>query len=196
MLIGNLHAAQVSTQWVFKKEFQMSLCFAICEMNILSFSNRSVKLHYKENVTNDGIKGYRFWGSNTTFANGSVVPGNECYCVKDTCAPTGKGLMAFAVSNENIIKYVNFLVSNLDIVCVLCSIYHLVKMNIMTNVGKVENECLLSARNLTGFLGWRRTTAETKSTFNIARPIDDDSMPWRWHCQVMFMTIIKFLIEC
>lgn len=49
----------------------------------------SVKLHYKENVTNDGIKGYRFWGSNTTFANGSVVPGNECYCVKDTCAPTG-----------------------------------------------------------------------------------------------------------
>ncbi|ROT68508.1 scavenger receptor class B, croquemort type [Penaeus vannamei] len=49
----------------------------------------SVKLHYKENVTNDGIKGYRFWGSNTTFANGSVVPGNECYCVKGTCAPTG-----------------------------------------------------------------------------------------------------------
>lgn len=49
----------------------------------------SVKLHYKENVTNDGIKGYRFWGSNTTFANGSVVAGNECYCVKGTCAPTG-----------------------------------------------------------------------------------------------------------
>lgn len=57
-----------------------------------------MKLHYKENVTIDGIKGYRFWGSNTTFANGSVVPGNDCYCVKGTCAPTGKDLIVFLLT--------------------------------------------------------------------------------------------------
>ncbi|XP_042220672.1 protein croquemort-like isoform X1 [Homarus americanus] len=50
----------------------------------------SMKLFYKEDITDVAkLQGYRFWGSNHTFANGSVVSGNECYCVKHTCAPTG-----------------------------------------------------------------------------------------------------------
>ncbi|XP_042220970.1 protein peste-like [Homarus americanus] len=50
----------------------------------------SVKLFYKGEVTDvNGLPGYRYWGTNYTFANGSVVEGNECYCVKGTCAPTG-----------------------------------------------------------------------------------------------------------
>ncbi|ROT74120.1 scavenger receptor class B, croquemort type [Penaeus vannamei] len=50
----------------------------------------TMKLHYKEEIEDShGISGYRYWGSNLTFANGSVVAGNECYCVKGTCAPTG-----------------------------------------------------------------------------------------------------------
>ncbi|XP_068238075.1 protein croquemort-like [Palaemon carinicauda] len=49
----------------------------------------SVKLEYQKDVDMDGLSAYRFWGSKNTFANGSLVPGNECYCVKGTCAPTG-----------------------------------------------------------------------------------------------------------
>lgn len=49
----------------------------------------SMTLFYKEDVSHDGIKAYRFWGSNHTFANGSMVAGNECYCVQGTCAPMG-----------------------------------------------------------------------------------------------------------
>ncbi|XP_064080513.1 protein croquemort-like [Macrobrachium nipponense] len=48
-----------------------------------------MKLYYQGDVDHSGLKAYRFWGSNHTFANGSVVPGNECYCVKGTCGPTG-----------------------------------------------------------------------------------------------------------
>ncbi|XP_053639993.2 protein croquemort-like [Cherax quadricarinatus] len=50
----------------------------------------SVKLFYKGEITdNNNVAGYRYWGTNETFANETVVPGNECYCVKGTCAPTG-----------------------------------------------------------------------------------------------------------
>ena len=46
-------------------------------------------MSYKEDVVSQGLHAYRFWGANTTFANGSVVKGNDCYCVDGTCAPTG-----------------------------------------------------------------------------------------------------------
>lgn len=49
----------------------------------------SMKLEYQKDIDHSGLQAYRFWGSNHTFANGSVVPGNDCYCVKGTCAPTG-----------------------------------------------------------------------------------------------------------
>ncbi|XP_068230617.1 protein croquemort-like [Palaemon carinicauda] len=49
----------------------------------------SMTMHYQKDVEMDGLKAYRFWGSNNTFANGSQIPGNECYCVKGTCAPMG-----------------------------------------------------------------------------------------------------------
>ncbi|XP_071547402.1 protein croquemort-like isoform X2 [Panulirus ornatus] len=50
----------------------------------------SIKLFYKEETRGiDDLPGYRYWGTNHTFTNGSVIPGNECYCVKGTCAPTG-----------------------------------------------------------------------------------------------------------
>lgn len=50
----------------------------------------SAKLFYKEKVDDyGGVGAYRFWGTNHTFANGTTVPGNECYCVKGTCAPMG-----------------------------------------------------------------------------------------------------------
>ncbi|XP_042892231.1 protein croquemort-like [Penaeus japonicus] len=50
----------------------------------------TMKLFYKGEIEDShGISGFRYWGSDRTFANGSVVPGNECYCVKGTCAPTG-----------------------------------------------------------------------------------------------------------
>ncbi|KAK7067690.1 hypothetical protein SK128_022922, partial [Halocaridina rubra] len=49
----------------------------------------SLSAFYKEDVTRHDLKAYRFWGSNHTFANGTTVPGNECYCVKRVCAPMG-----------------------------------------------------------------------------------------------------------
>lgn len=49
----------------------------------------SMRLEYQKDVDKSGLKAYRFFGSNNTFANGSLIPGNECYCVKGTCAPTG-----------------------------------------------------------------------------------------------------------
>ncbi|KAG0720687.1 Protein croquemort [Chionoecetes opilio] len=49
----------------------------------------SAKLFFKEEVRDAGLSAYRYWGTNHTFANGSTVPGNECYCVSGTCAPMG-----------------------------------------------------------------------------------------------------------
>nr|XP_027215929.1 protein croquemort-like [Penaeus vannamei] len=50
----------------------------------------TMKLFYKEDARDpNGLPGYRFWGTNLTFANDSTVPGNQCYCVKGTCAPMG-----------------------------------------------------------------------------------------------------------
>ncbi|XP_037795050.1 scavenger receptor class B member 1-like [Penaeus monodon] len=50
----------------------------------------TMKLFYKEESRDsNGLPGYRFWGTNNTFANDSTVPGNQCYCVKGTCAPMG-----------------------------------------------------------------------------------------------------------
>lgn len=51
---------------------------------------RSAKLFYKGTQDNGGLNSYRYWGTNHTFANGSTVPGNECYCVGSTCAPMGR----------------------------------------------------------------------------------------------------------
>ncbi|MPC11167.1 Scavenger receptor class B member 1 [Portunus trituberculatus] len=50
----------------------------------------SAKLFFKEEVNDyGGLTTYRYWGTNHTFANGTTVPGNECYCVGKTCAPMG-----------------------------------------------------------------------------------------------------------
>lgn len=49
----------------------------------------SATLFYKEKTQFADVSGSRYTGTNHTFANGSVVPGNECYCVNGTCAPTG-----------------------------------------------------------------------------------------------------------
>lgn len=50
----------------------------------------SAKLFFKEEVKDyGGLAAYRYWGTNHTFANGTTVPGNECYCVGETCAPMG-----------------------------------------------------------------------------------------------------------
>lgn len=48
-----------------------------------------MELFFKETTFSRGVYANRFWGTNQTFANGSIVPGKECYCVKGTCAPTG-----------------------------------------------------------------------------------------------------------
>ncbi|KAK4321852.1 hypothetical protein Pmani_007372 [Petrolisthes manimaculis] len=49
----------------------------------------SATLFYKEETQFANVSGKRYWGTNHTFANSSMVPGNECYCVNDVCAPTG-----------------------------------------------------------------------------------------------------------
>lgn len=50
----------------------------------------SAKLFFKEEVKDYGtLAAYRYSGTNHTFANGTTVPGNECYCVGKTCAPMG-----------------------------------------------------------------------------------------------------------
>lgn len=49
----------------------------------------SIELFYKETTYASGVRGYRYWGTNHTFANGSVVADRACYCVKGTCSPTG-----------------------------------------------------------------------------------------------------------
>ncbi|XP_050701794.1 protein croquemort-like isoform X2 [Eriocheir sinensis] len=50
----------------------------------------TMPIYYEEEVEDkNGLPAYRYIGNNHTFANGSVVPGNECYCVDGTCAPTG-----------------------------------------------------------------------------------------------------------
>lgn len=49
----------------------------------------SLSLHYQKDVKFEGVKAYRFWGSNHTFANSTMVPENECFCVAGTCAPMG-----------------------------------------------------------------------------------------------------------
>ncbi|MPC53983.1 Scavenger receptor class B member 1 [Portunus trituberculatus] len=40
-------------------------------------------LYYKEEVKNNGLPGYRYWGTNETF------PGDGCYCIDKVCAPLG-----------------------------------------------------------------------------------------------------------
>lgn len=49
----------------------------------------SAKLFYNGTQDHGGLNSYRYWGTNHTFANGSTIPGNECYCVGSTCAPMG-----------------------------------------------------------------------------------------------------------
>lgn len=49
-----------------------------------------MSLFYDEEMEDaNGLPGYRYSATNHTFANQSLVPGNECYCVEGTCAPTG-----------------------------------------------------------------------------------------------------------
>lgn len=44
-------------------------------------------LYYKEDIKDsNGLPGYRYWGTNET------LPGDGCYCIKNVCAPSGKGL--------------------------------------------------------------------------------------------------------
>ncbi|KAK8390396.1 hypothetical protein O3P69_010229 [Scylla paramamosain] len=50
----------------------------------------TMSLFYDTEIEDEnGVPGYRYSATNHTFANETVVPGNECYCVKGTCAPTG-----------------------------------------------------------------------------------------------------------
>lgn len=48
-------------------------------------------LFYKEETEDEnGIPGYRFWGSNETFNSTVVADDDTCYCVDGTCAPMGE----------------------------------------------------------------------------------------------------------
>ncbi|KAL7635797.1 UNVERIFIED_CONTAM: hypothetical protein RMT77_013614 [Armadillidium vulgare] len=47
-------------------------------------------LYYKKEIEDSfGTNGYRYWGSNMTFANSTYLKENECFCVNNICAPTG-----------------------------------------------------------------------------------------------------------
>lgn len=50
---------------------------------------RTLTLNFKEEVEVDGISGYRYWGDDTMFDNGTLKPENWCYCQSEDCPPSG-----------------------------------------------------------------------------------------------------------
>lgn len=49
-----------------------------------------MKLYYKEDMIDSfGIEGYRYWGSNETFTNGTYNAAHNCYLIGENDSPTG-----------------------------------------------------------------------------------------------------------
>ena len=78
-------------------------------MDIEFFSCRSIYVTYKETRTEKGIKLYRFTPPPEVFANASINPENEGFCVPE-CLDSGVLDVSVCRGMVNVLQHENFLV--------------------------------------------------------------------------------------